>query len=215
MAESSKIRSVYEQPEASFSAGPSPSTGSSMRFIHAREIAPAPDAGESIPLDFQNDTVDDPGVAIGAPGGTIAFGAYARGPGAAAAATDGVAATDGEVGRLLRAAFGDAHYPEGSTFDAGWTTTSGDVADASTWAVGDIFYRTAASGKMEARYISAIAGDTVTFAPAFSAAPATSAEVRAMANYLGSNSGQQSVALALKGANWTHLFKGCASSSPP
>lgn len=208
MAAPSKIRAVYQETEASFSAGPSVADGSSMRFIHASSPAPAPDWGEVIQKDEQNDTLDDPGVIIGAPGGTFSFSVKGRGPGSANAALAGVAAQYGEVGRSLRAVFGAGSLPEGAVAAAGWTTTSGDVDDASTWSKGEMIYRTVGTAQ-EMRVISAVSGNTVTVFPAWSSAPAENDVFVACANAKSSDGGQQSECFLVKGYDWKHLFNGC------
>src|SRR5687768_10419791 len=110
-----KIRSLYIATQATWDTDPD-SDGSDYRFVHARDFSPAPDYGEPIRRELQDDTVDSAGIIPGAEGGTFSFKTELRGPGTAAAAT--VAAIHGEMGLSLLAIFGSVNLGTGRTFSA-------------------------------------------------------------------------------------------------
>lgn len=212
---SSRIRSVYMATENTFSTDPSP-TGSGYRFVHAADIEIAPSFGEAIERTVQDDTLDHPGTIIGAQGGTFGFATELRGPGANAAASDGVAAVHGEVGLSLKAIFGACNLGTGTAFGAGWTansgSSSGTVDDATGINVGDVIYRLDASGRPEARPVTAKVGSTITVTPAWNAEPSEGDDCYAMANYRASNSGHQSESAVVKGDDFEFYMGGLMGS---
>ena len=86
--------------------------GSDYRFVHARDITPAPDYGEAIRRELQDDTFDSAGIIHGAQGGSISFKTELRGPGTPAA--DGVTAPVALARQQLVSLFADflKDFPE-------------------------------------------------------------------------------------------------------
>jgi len=194
----SRIKSLYVATQSTWATDPD-ADGSDYRFVHARDFSPAPDFGEPIERELQDDTFDSSGIIPGAEGGAFSFKTELRGSGTAAAST--VAAIHGEMGLSLLAQFGAVNLGTGTTFSAGWTTTSGDVAVATTINVGDIIYRLASAGVYEARAVTVKVGSTLTVAPAWSGTPANTDVCYAMANYRAASSGFGYEALCMKGDN--------------
>lgn len=204
----SKRKSVYIASEAEFSVDPD-ADGSSYRFVHASDAAPAPSYGEAIQRTIQDNTLNDPGILPGAQGGTVAFKTEVRGPGEDAAAGDGDTAVHGEMGLSIAKILGGVSLGAGTTFAAGWTTASGDVASAAGFAVGSVIYRVRASGRVEARPITVKVSNTITVEPAWSEAPAEDDGCYAMANYAVADSGHGTESIVVKGDGQEHLFTGC------
>lgn len=210
-----KAHSLYmARPEVTFSTDLS-ANGSGYAFIHAGEIAQTPEYGEPIVRNQQDSSIVPQKVVIGAQGGQITFKTEARGVTTANAADDGTTASHGEMGLSLRATMGDVDLDVGTTFAAGWTTTTGDVASAAGLRVGSLIYRIQggsepAPGKAEVRRVSNIATNTLTVTPAWTTAPSNTDVCYAMACYQAASSGHQTEDIVIKGQDSSeHLYTGC------
>lgn len=209
-----KAHSLYmARPEVTFSTDLS-ANGSGYAFIHAGEINQNPEYGEPLQRNQQDSSIVPQKVVIGAQGGSVTFKTEARGVLTANAAADTVTATHGEMGLSLRATMGAVNLDTGTTFAAGWTTTTGDVASAAGLRVGSLIYRIQGPsepnpGKAEVRRISVKATNTLTVTPAWTVAPAAADVCYAMACYEAASTGHQTEDIVVKGQDSEHLYTGC------
>lgn len=199
-------------PESTFSVDGS-ANGSLYRFVHAGEISQSPEYGEPLQRNQQDSSIVAQKIVVGAQGGEVTFKTEARGPGSAAAAGNAVTATHGEMGLSLRATMGDVDLDTGTTFSAGWTTTTGDVASAAGLRVGSIIARVKQAGedhpgKFEMRRITNIATNTLTVSPAWTVAPVNTNVCYAAACYQSAQSGHQTEDIVIRGQDSEHLYTG-------
>jgi len=100
-------------------------------------------------------------------------------------ASDGVAATQGALGRLLKIALGGQNLGTGDTVnDASPAVSSFDVTTSARWAAGGcIAAATGSGGELEMREIEGLSGSTLTTKLAFTGAPANSSTLYNTATY--------------------------------
>lgn len=98
---------------------------------------------------------------------------------------------------ILRHALGTEHVDVGSTVATGTSATAFDVhaGDGTKFAKGD-FIAVTISGEPEWTQITNVSTDTLTVSPALSSAPATSAVVRQLYNYVPAESHSSSLAVS-------------------
>lgn len=104
--------------------------------------------------------------------------------GTGTAADDGTTAIQNVLGLLMANTFGGEQLGTGTTFSAGWTANSGDVASAAGLALGTALgWLNPTSGRLEARSIKTIASATITNRLGYSSTPAAAADAYSAATY--------------------------------
>lgn len=127
------------------------------------------------------------------------------------AASEGETAVYGALGILLKATFGGEDLGTGTTFAAGWTPITGNVASGAGLTAGGWIGWTNSAGVVEWRQIKAKSSNTITLSHGFSGTPANSDVCYAAATYYFTEDPSQSLQFIVSGQE-THdrwLCLGC------
>jgi hypothetical protein len=115
------------------------------------------------------------------------------------AAASAVAAVQGCLGYLLKAAMGGEDLGTGSLFSSGWTGVTGDVTSGTGFTKGTALGWTNASGVYEMRPLKNVSTNTLTTKLAFSGSPANTNPAVSCASYYLTSNPSTSLQFAVRG----------------
>lgn len=208
MADKTKTGKLYVGLESTFGVDPSADGSTVYTYLKAFDVSMPKIGAGVIETNYMNDRLGRSPHEIGLKNGSFSFKVPLRAKGTAA--TSGVSATAPELDVILKHMFGTVTRGAGTAVDAtNASTTVIKCTSAAGFTVGQIVYFSAAGVY---RYVTAVdtgaTPDTVTVAPALSAAPTTGDIVSANV-YTYSSSTTASLAFYYFVGNSPFTFLGC------